>query len=271
MKGHMQDGKFHPHTEYKGVRKSRDQSVKTEGIRLARQRVIPKLTRIKEQEDGRVKYWAESHKGNTVASLIYSKDFPDEMEIRIGTLDGNFSVRGHKSIMDKLSFEEFKDKALNAIETHEDLAGSRKSRDVKTKLENRASVGIRAYTKEFKYEGMPLVIEIHSHHPFGKYLVEPYWNTYPLTENQLEVSNALGKERFDKFNDAKRFVEKKFGLDLELDKKDSNDYQTWEENIKQTDRRLPFDRKFWALPEVDRDDMKISESSEEFLKRIGKA
>ena len=35
MKGHMQDGKFHPHSEYKkGTRKSRDQQAKTQGIRL---------------------------------------------------------------------------------------------------------------------------------------------------------------------------------------------------------------------------------------------
>ncbi len=33
----MQDGKFHPHTEYKkGTRKSRDQQVKTVGVRMAR-------------------------------------------------------------------------------------------------------------------------------------------------------------------------------------------------------------------------------------------
>ena len=37
MKGHMQDGKFHPHTEYKkGTRKSRDQSTKTKGIKVER-------------------------------------------------------------------------------------------------------------------------------------------------------------------------------------------------------------------------------------------
>jgi len=37
MKGHMQDGQFHPHTEYKkGTRKSRDQSAKTEGVRMKR-------------------------------------------------------------------------------------------------------------------------------------------------------------------------------------------------------------------------------------------
>ncbi len=34
MKGHMQDGQFHPHTTYKkGTRKSRDQSAKTQGVK----------------------------------------------------------------------------------------------------------------------------------------------------------------------------------------------------------------------------------------------
>ena len=33
LKGHMEDGKFHPHKPYqKGVRKSRDQKAKTRGI-----------------------------------------------------------------------------------------------------------------------------------------------------------------------------------------------------------------------------------------------
>jgi len=35
MKGHMEDGKFHPHTDYKkGVRKSRDQTAKTKGVKV---------------------------------------------------------------------------------------------------------------------------------------------------------------------------------------------------------------------------------------------
>jgi len=36
LKGFTKDGKFHPITDYKGVRKSRDQKVKTDGIRLKR-------------------------------------------------------------------------------------------------------------------------------------------------------------------------------------------------------------------------------------------
>ncbi|MCP6727122.1 MAG: hypothetical protein KJI69_03800 [Patescibacteria group bacterium] len=34
MKGFTRDGKFHPITDYKGVRKSRDQNVKQEGVLL---------------------------------------------------------------------------------------------------------------------------------------------------------------------------------------------------------------------------------------------
>ena len=41
MKGHMQDGKFHPHTDYKkGTRKSRDSSVKTQGVKIRKQRTV---------------------------------------------------------------------------------------------------------------------------------------------------------------------------------------------------------------------------------------
>jgi len=39
MKGHMQDGKFHPHTDHKkGVRKSRDQQTKIEGVKIRKAR-----------------------------------------------------------------------------------------------------------------------------------------------------------------------------------------------------------------------------------------
>jgi len=40
MKGHMQDGKFHPHTDYKKVRKSRDQKAKTQGVKIRKQRLV---------------------------------------------------------------------------------------------------------------------------------------------------------------------------------------------------------------------------------------
>jgi len=34
MKGHIQDGKFHPHTQLKGIRKSRDPKEKPDGVKL---------------------------------------------------------------------------------------------------------------------------------------------------------------------------------------------------------------------------------------------
>jgi hypothetical protein len=41
MKGHMQDGKFHPHTDYKkGIRKSRDQQLKTQGTKIRYSKTI---------------------------------------------------------------------------------------------------------------------------------------------------------------------------------------------------------------------------------------
>jgi len=104
-------------TDYKKVtRESRDQKANTQGvvIRKARTMTIPKLhRRIEAEEPPRVKFWAENRKANVIASLVQSPDFDDEMEIRITgfpTLTDRITVRGHKSIMDQLSFHEFLDK-----------------------------------------------------------------------------------------------------------------------------------------------------------------
>ncbi len=40
MKGFTKDGKFHPITEYKGVRKSRDQSTKEQGVKIRKAREV---------------------------------------------------------------------------------------------------------------------------------------------------------------------------------------------------------------------------------------
>ncbi len=42
MKGHMEKDGFHPHTQYKGVRKSRDQLTKTEGVKIRKARTVTK-------------------------------------------------------------------------------------------------------------------------------------------------------------------------------------------------------------------------------------
>ncbi len=118
MKGFTRDNKFVPMTDYKKVtRKSRDPEVKIQGIKIerkARTLAIPKLhRRIEAEEPPRVKFWAESKNGTVIASLIQSNDFEDEMEIRVSgfpTMSDKFAVRGHKSIMDQLSFDQFLDK-----------------------------------------------------------------------------------------------------------------------------------------------------------------
>lgn len=130
-------------------------------------------------------------------------------------------------------------------------------------LQNRASVGIRAVA-EIQHEGRPATLSIDTHHPRGKYLIS-------VEQNGFRIDDKLGIEnkQFDTFDDAKKFVEKRFDIMIKLDKKNSNDFQSWETNIRQTDHELPLDRKFWHLPENVRDKIKNGESIEEFLKRIG--
>ncbi len=78
-----------------------------------------KLERVKEQEEGRVKFWAEDFGNKILASLIQSSKFEDEMEIRVVSDHDNFEVRGHKSIMNNFSFDDFIGKVLLHIERHE--------------------------------------------------------------------------------------------------------------------------------------------------------
>ena len=97
--------------------------VQPDSIRKARTVTIPKLHRVPQQEEGRVKFWAED--GDIIASLV-DGSFPEEMEVRITTDEDSFSVVGHRSIMDKWSFDEFKNFADKHLERHELM---RKKRD----------------------------------------------------------------------------------------------------------------------------------------------
>ena len=78
------------------------------------------LFRNKNMEDSRVKYAFESQDGGTMATLVEG-DFPDEMEIRISNIDDRFKVKGHKSIMSKLTPEEFVDKVQMHLQRREKL------------------------------------------------------------------------------------------------------------------------------------------------------
>src|SRR3989304_2718867 len=51
MKGFTKDKKFHPITDYKGVRKSRDQTTKTEGIRTTS--IVRKKSDVVSLDEGR--------------------------------------------------------------------------------------------------------------------------------------------------------------------------------------------------------------------------
>jgi len=96
------------------------QGTADKNFRYKRTVSLPKFHRVKEQEDGGVKFWAESSDGKTVSSLIQSKDFADEMEIRISLPDfERITVRGSKDIMDNLTFEEFLDKTNMHLERQE--------------------------------------------------------------------------------------------------------------------------------------------------------
>ena len=86
-----------------------------------------KFHRIPEQEDRMVKYWIEG-RDDAVATLSYSNQFPDEMNIRIMYpkhlgeklqamgLSQRTEIRGHKSAMENMTLQEFEKKVRWAIE-----------------------------------------------------------------------------------------------------------------------------------------------------------
>ncbi len=78
-----------------------------------------KLERLPDFEDDHVKYAIANKDESIRATLIPSPDFnddseypdiPPEMEVRLCVNNDRFKVVGHKSIMDKWTFEEFKEK-----------------------------------------------------------------------------------------------------------------------------------------------------------------
>ena len=79
------------------------------------------LERYQDIEGGLVKYALQSKDENIVATLVYLTKYADEMEIRITINQDRFGIGGHKSIMDKFSFDEFKRLVIKHIESHEVL------------------------------------------------------------------------------------------------------------------------------------------------------
>jgi len=80
-----------------------------------------KLHRLKDFEGDGVKFAVANKNETVIGTLIQSRDFPDEMEIRITDGNDRFTVRGHKSILDNLTREEFADKVERNLLTHREL------------------------------------------------------------------------------------------------------------------------------------------------------
>jgi hypothetical protein len=66
------------------------------------------LNRLIEWEDGFVKYAFGNEDQSILGTLVPDQDFSDEMQLRISVNGDRFTLRGHKSIMDKLKPDEIK-------------------------------------------------------------------------------------------------------------------------------------------------------------------
>lgn len=131
------------------------------------------------------------------------------------------------------------------------------------KLENRANTGLRIVSSDFKKDDKRIFVTVDMHHPKGKYLLEEN----NAVTHQREPSPVV---EFSKFQDVESFMRNKYKLPVVRDTENSNNAHTWEENIKIADHELPLDKIYWSLPEnVLRKDNQ-HESTEAFLKRIGK-
>ena len=75
------------------------------------------LIRLTAMEDNFVKYAIGKEDHSIMVTLMPSKDFDDEMEMRFSILktSDRWMIRGHRSIMDNWSFEKFAQKAEKSI------------------------------------------------------------------------------------------------------------------------------------------------------------
>lgn len=80
-----------------------------------------KMSRLDYFEGNNVKFALGNNDESLLATLIYSSDFENEMEIRVTNWTKKFSVRGYKSIMDKWTFEKFQNKVEYHLENWEAL------------------------------------------------------------------------------------------------------------------------------------------------------
>ena len=80
-----------------------------------------KLHRLKDFEGDGVKFAVANKDETVIGTLVPSKDFADEMEIRITDGNDRFEVRGSKSILNNLTREEFANKVERNLQVHRSL------------------------------------------------------------------------------------------------------------------------------------------------------
>ena len=78
MKGHMEKDGFHPHTESKGVRKSRDQQAKQEGVKIRKARYIVSYKNVftKGKWESAVVPYSSLASAEAGAEYLRSKSYP---------------------------------------------------------------------------------------------------------------------------------------------------------------------------------------------------
>jgi len=79
--------------------------------------MIEKLYPLNDYIGDAVKY-AVGTKDESIIGTLVDGDFPNEMEIRITDNNERIGIRGHRSIMDKMSLEEFSKKVQLHVERH---------------------------------------------------------------------------------------------------------------------------------------------------------
>ncbi len=154
MKGHMQDGKFHPHSNTKGVRKSRDQQVKTQGVRMKRYNVCdPFLEDPASHKPDDTKHTNQimySLGDESCASVLTDEEF--SMLLTDDQVANTFSPIGDtakKWQEDEVFRKKILDRALELIE--EQKKGERKAReDHPTKVGNAIVISTNTDNKRLK-------------------------------------------------------------------------------------------------------------------------
>jgi len=227
-------GKFHPITDYKGVRKSRDQSAKTQGVRLKRSDgsrikkvefkvwkfddASPELQEkiLEKNRDinlGFDNYWAEYD------GLIYDK------KTKLADYDvfNNYSKKYYE--LDQGQYIQFPDLEIKDDKKLAKMLGIpeslRKKIDFRFKSERENTTKIEFV--DYEWNGQIDIEESYSDYKEPLYAEAQYsGEAKPLTEKEFNVLGKASEKWDDMMNDALRSLS------------DSYDYQSSDEGVKET-------------------------------------